>query len=202
MSPNPYLKKMPMSRTPKNDDSRIAMPIDRMVKAVQDHVPNIQHWWVTVYGVVTSFIPVDKRRLLPSGTVNTGDLKCTTQIESGDSQNCPNEAKFTSVGFFVGMNKDPIPIIEARARNFCPTCLYLCMTKALGEVMKPQFFRHSQKNSEEADPDALYIISERAEYLQFCIQEVDAYMEENDPEGLKLLNEQIMSESDKNESPF
>lgn len=202
MSPNPYLKKMPMSRTPKKDDSRISMPIDKMVAAINNHVPNIQHWWVTVYGVVTSFIPTDKRRLLPAGCVNTGDFKCTTQIEAGDSQNCPNEAKFTSIGFFVGMNKDPIPVIEARARNFCPACLYVSMTKALGKVMKPEFFRHSNQNSEEADPDALYIVSERAEYLQFCIQEVVAYMEEKDPAGLELLNEQIMAESDEDKSPF
>jgi hypothetical protein len=178
------------------------MPIDKMMDAMANYVPGIKHWWITVYGVVTSFIPVDKRKLLPAGSVNTGDFKCTTQIEAGDSQDCPNPAKFTSIGFFLGMNKDPIPLVEARARNFCPACLYVSMTKALGKVMRPEFFRHSTQTSDEPDADALYIVSERAEYLQFCIQEVHAYMEENCPDELERLNALIMSEQDEDKTSF
>jgi len=88
-------------------------------------------------------------------------------------------------------------VMECRIRNFCPGCLYVSMTKALSKVMRPEFFRKSEQNADEADPDSIFIVSERAEYLQFCIQEVVAYMDANDPAALEALNERIIEESSK-----
>jgi hypothetical protein len=190
------LKKVPTTRLPKKDDTRLRTPIVEMVAAVQEFAPKVGHWWITTYGVVASFLPIDQRKLLPARNVDKNDLKCSTQSDRGDATACPNEAKYVSVGLFVNQ-KAPIKVMECRVRNFCPSCLYVSMTKALSKVMRPEFFRKSEQNADEADPDSIYIVSERAEYLQHCIQEVVGYMEINDPTALEALNERIMADSDK-----
>jgi hypothetical protein len=172
---------------------RLRTPVESIVTAVTAFAPKVGHWWITTYGVVASFLPISQRGFIPQRNLDKKDVKCSTQSDQGDSTGCPNEAKYVTVGLFVNQ-KDPIRVMECRVRTFCPGCLYVSMTKALSKVMRPEFFRKSEQNADEADPDSIYIVSERAEYLQFCIQEVVDFMEKNDPTALDALNERIMAE--------
>lgn len=187
---------MPTDRLPKKDDPRLRTPIAGINTAVTTYAPKIGHWWITTYGVIASFLPIEQRNYIPQRNIDKNDKKCSTQSERGDAGACPNEAKYVSIGLFVSQ-KEPIRVMECRVRNFCPGCLYVSMTKALSKVMRPEFFRKSEQNQDEADPDSVYIVGERAEYLQYCIQEVVDYMEKNDPAALDALNERIMADADK-----
>ena len=192
-SQTPFLQKMPMKRLPKKDDTRLSTPVEEMAQAALEFAPKIQNWWITTYGVLGSFLPISQRKLIPSRSLDKLDSKCSTQTERADVASCPNEAQYISIGLFVNQ-KPPIRVMECRVRNFCPSCLYVSMTKALSKVMRPEFFRKSEQNADEADPDSIYTVSERAEFLQYCIREVVAYMEANDPTALEALNEKIVSE--------
>ena len=189
------LQKMPTERIPSKDDSRLRTPVNEIAEAAMVFAPKVRHWWITTYGIIATFLPIEQRKLIPARNADRADLKCSTQSDRGDTTACPNEAKYVSVGLFVSQ-KPPIKILECRIRNFCPSCLYVSMTKALSKVMRPEFFRKSEQNQDEADPDSIYAVRERAEFLQYCIQEVVAYMEANDPGALDALNEKIMAETE------
>jgi len=186
---------------PARTDAGLKTPIDDINVAIRKFAPKVKHWWLTTYGVMATFLPIERRDFLPPKMVDTRLVRCSAMQEPGSSSaatGCPNDAKYVSAGLFVS-HKAPIVVMEGRVRNFCPSCLYVAMTKALSKVMHPEFFRKSEVNADEADADSIWVVSERAQYLQFCIQEVVAYMEKNDPVGLEALNEKIVADAMKDD---
>jgi len=130
--------------------------------------------------------------------IDARNTRCSAQTlpatKGGQGTACTNEAKYLSVGLFVS-HKPPFVIMEGRVRNFCPACLYVSMTMALSKVVHPEFYRKDDENEDETDVDSVWVVTERADYLQFCIQEVVAYMTKYDPDGLETLNAKIVEDS-------
>lgn len=166
-----------------------------MAAAALEHAPKIKHWWLTTYGVVTSFLPIAQKNIIPMKNVASKSMDtCTSQGDNGEGPVCNKKAEFVHVGLFVNQKPGQVKVMDVRVRPFCPGCLYTSMTKALSKVVDPEFFRKSETNREEADPDSLFVVSEKAQFLQFCIEEVVDYMETYDPDTLQQLNEQLLED--------
>lgn len=180
---------MPLERIPTPNDE-IELPVAEMAQAAIKANPKIRHWWVTTYGCVATFLPISSRNVVNGGT-DDGEHGCTT--DTGNGETCPNKAEFITIGVFTNQ-KSPVKVLDTRVRRFCPACLYRSMTKALSGVSRPEFFRKSNSEGNEPDPDSVYTVSERADFLQYCIQEIVEWLENNEPHTLEELNQEIMDD--------
>lgn len=183
-----------MSRRPKAPTEKVDLPVDRIWDAATKLFPELDEWWFSIHTCLVSMVPVERRLELLDGSLRGADaptgLQCA--LRDLDGEMCGKPADFILVSLFIIPGTDKVG--GKRLRYHCAECLYLGMSRAIAHMTGPDFFDASEDMPDgEEKADSMYLVAERAHFLQTQLPRVVTHLKEKNPELLAKLNELIRS---------
>lgn len=174
-------------RRPFEPGDEVTIPVEKSYNTVCKAFPEVQSWWFGIHSVLQTVIPVNAAPDI-EGIDFTKIERCSMANRSG--QLCNKKPDFYLIAAIVDPDHSD-KCGGARVRGMCSECLYLAMSTSLAGMTDPEFFEEASKVSDVDNPDWMYLVAERSNFLETHLPMVLEHLEENDPEALESLNQLI-----------
>jgi hypothetical protein len=168
-------------RSPRIPGNTVTIKGDLLYKKACEAVPDIDSWWIN------SPVSIDSMRRI-KGTGHACKHKPAKPPNTVGG--CYNHAEFEIVTVFIVPSTGEVATVRSLA--ICSVCLYNSMSAALVHMTAPDFYdKVVKRNDDDDDPDSMYLIAERMDFLQYYMQEVVKVLRTERPDVFEEINKSV-----------